>query len=476
MALGVVVVNAVVNATGVAVEAAGAGHDGHWNSKPAWKLPGWGEPVMVATILFLSCYLTRRRSASICSPRKELYQPLRSTSPGFVDSPDSEESTPAISRIQTPLPLPTTTSNGSHYLPTRRMLFWGLWRVNTPNTTRFRGTWLSRVLNKFPFLIEMLYWIVTYALYQTSRILSQRYFADGIWERAQANGEWILWVEHSPESPLYYFFPVTELSIQRWFMSGTWGLTLLNRCYALIHIPGTVGFIGWYYCAARSHEGFVIARRTLTLANWIAFAVFSMWPCMPPRLLPEKWGFVDTVRRDSAQSVWMGGKYVNSLSAMPSMHFAYSFIVGIVIVHWSGVLQNWALGSGGAEGHEKGLRVSVYDDEDGAMGLVEVGEDMDVDEAIRDRDRSCWKGVKMWLVALGAIAYPTLILTAIVATANHYWLDALAGAVVAAVAYSCNRMFLSFLPVEDWFMWACRAEKPAPTTGRSGKAIGVIAT
>ncbi|RPB26460.1 hypothetical protein L211DRAFT_772087, partial [Terfezia boudieri ATCC MYA-4762] len=401
-----------------------------WNSKPAWKLPAWGEPVMVVTILFLSCYLTHRRSASLfSSPQKELYQPLRSNSPNFIDSPYSEEPTPATSRIPTPLPLPTTASNASHYLSTRRMLFWGLWTVNTPNTTRFRGTWLSRVLNKFPFLIEMLYWIITYALYQTSRILSQKYFSGRIWEHAQANGEWILWVEHSPDSPLYYLFPVAERSVQQWFMSGTWGLTLLNRCYALIHIPGTVGFIGWYYYAARSHERFAIARRTLTLANWIAFSVFSMWPCMPPRLLPEKWGFVDTVRRDSAQSVWMGGKYVNSLAAMPSMHFAYSFIVGIVIVQWSGVMQSWRLGSGGEEGHEKR-----------------------------------WRG--MLLVALGGLAYPTLILTAIVATANHYWLDALAGAVVAAVAYSCNKLFLVFLPVEDWFMWICRAEKPVPTTGR----------
>ena len=292
--------------------------------------------------------------------------------------------------------------------------------MNTPDTTRFRGTWLSRVLTKFPFLIEMLYWIITYALYQISRMLSQKFFADGIWERAQANGEWILWAEHSPQSPLYYLFPVTEISVQRWFMTGDWGLTLLNRCYALIHIPGTVGFIGWYYYAARSHERFAAIRRTLTLANWIAFVVFSMWPCMPPRLLPEKWGFVDTVRRDSAQSVWMGGKYVNSLAAMPSMHFAYSFIVGIILVQWSGVMQSWRSGSEGEGGDEESWGMSVYDEEkDGVVGFVEVRDDTDVDDAVPKQSRSCWREVRMWLVALGGIAYPVLILTAIVATANH---------------------------------------------------------
>ena len=55
----------------------------------------------------------------------------------------------------------------------------------------------------------------------------------------------------------------------------------------------------------------------MTLCNWLAFFIFAFYPCMPPRLLPEEFGFVDTVRRDNAQSVWMRGKYVNSLAAMP---------------------------------------------------------------------------------------------------------------------------------------------------------------
>lgn len=45
---------------------------------------------------------------------------------------------------------------------------------------------------------------------------------------------------------------------------------------------------------------------------------------MPPRLLPEEYGFLDTVRHDNAESVWMKGEVVNSLAAMPSMHFGLS--------------------------------------------------------------------------------------------------------------------------------------------------------
>lgn len=42
---------------------------------------------------------------------------------------------------------------------------------------------------------------------------------------------------------------------------------------------------------------------------------------MPPRLLPKEYGFLDTVRHDNAESIFMRGDVVNSLAAMPSMHF-----------------------------------------------------------------------------------------------------------------------------------------------------------
>lgn len=53
---------------------------------------------------------------------------------------------------------------------------------------------------------------------------------------------------------------------------------------------------------------------------------------MPPRLLPEEYGFRDTVRHDNAESVWMKGEVVNSLAAMPSMHFGKSKSVHRVLV------------------------------------------------------------------------------------------------------------------------------------------------
>lgn len=66
---------------------------------------------------------------------------------------------------------------------------------------------------------------------------------------------------------------------------------------------------------------------------------------------------------------------------------------------------------------------------------------------------------------LVGFGYPALILTTIVATANHYWLDAFVATCFVLVAFSCNKIFFAFLPLEDWLLWFLRVEKPVPSTG-----------
>lgn len=162
----------------------------------------------------------------------------------------------------------------------------------------------------------------------------------------------------------------------------------------------------------------------MTLTNFLAFMTFIFYPCMPPRLLPAEYGFLDTVRHDDAQSVWMSGKYVNSLAAMPSMHFGYAFCIGSTLMYHSGLFRSRL---------EKGeVRKSV--------------------------------GWKVFYVLLG-LAYPVGILTTIVATANHYVLDAVVATCFVLCAFVCNKVFYVFLPLEDWFLWILRAEKPIPSTG-----------
>ena len=64
------------------------------------------------------------------------------------------------------------------------------------------------------------------------------------------------------------------------------------------------------------------------------------------------------------------------------------------------------------------------------------------------------------LCLLIGFAYPFIILVAIVATANHFILDAVAGAIVCGLAWTGNRVLLNLLIVEDWFLWCLRIHKP----------------
>lgn len=58
--------------------------------------------------------------------------------------------------------------------------------------------------------------------------------------------------------------------------------------------------------------------------------------------------------------------------------------------------------------------------------------------------------------------YPFIILVAIVATANHFILDAVVGALVCALAWWCNGILLNLLPLEDYLLCLVRIHKPEP--------------
>lgn len=60
--------------------------------------------------------------------------------------------------------------------------------------------------------------------------------------------------------------------------------------------------------------------------------------------------------------------------------------------------------------------------------------------------------------------YPLIILVAIVATANHFIVDAIAGALVCAFGWWSNEVLLNLLPVEDYFLWLVRIHEPEPAS------------
>lgn len=142
------------------------------------------------------------------------------------------------------------------------------------------------------------------------------------------------------EQKLGFFW---EVEIQKYFLQRPLLMTWINWIYSFIHIPGTIAFLVWLYyytitrnrvddgkpsgTAGGSPAGALLyqaRRRTLAVCNLLAFVVFTLWPCMPPRLLSDKnvegpigdlarsYGFVDTVHGvGGAGSVWTENRFCN---------------------------------------------------------------------------------------------------------------------------------------------------------------------
>src|SRR5262249_44632201 len=152
------------------------------------------------------------------------------------------------------------------------------------------------------------------------------------------------------------------------------GLTsLLGVAYLTLHLAVTAAVLLWLH--RRRPEGFPFVRTSLLLASGLALVGFLVYPTAPPRLAGV--GIVDTV---SGRHVDLNRGLVSSLynpyAALPSVHVGYALIV--------------------------------------AAGLLRQGR-------------------RLHVRAIGAL-YAPFVLLVIVATGNHFFLDAAAGALVAGFA------------------------------------------
>ena len=340
---------------------------------------------------------------------------------------------------QSPPPLSQPQNRGWQ---TRHIKILG-WRkaIQSPDTAVFSDRLLSRLLRRLPFLVECWYWALIYWVYQLGRAFTAVTIVEGTVHTARKNTLRLIHLEQG----LHIFW---EPAIQRFFLHYPTLMQWINRTYSFIHIPGTILFLIWlYYITITSNVDtyangpaiYQARRRTMAVCNLVAFTVFTIWPCMPPRLLSDplyygamakearSYGFVDTVHGATGESsVWTTNKFCNQHAAMPSLHFGYSLLIGLTIASMDRTRgQPWK-------------RLTLRE-----------------------------KMSSLTMKVLG-FAYPTLILVCIVATANHFILDAVAGAIVFGIAWRSERVLLNLLPLEDWFLWCLRMHKPVIRVADTG--------
>ena len=172
-----------------------------------------------------------------------------------------------------------------------------------------------------------------------------------------------------------------EPTVQSWFLHSQSIIEALNWFYARVHLISTAVVLVLLFIV--DPRTYLWLRRRLVALTVLALAVHVGYPLAPPRLVGAA-DMIDTLQRfgpaiyanDSTLS-----RMANPYAAMPSLHFGYAVLIA------------WAL-------------------------------------------------VRSPILPIGRWFYvhPFLMLVAIVATANHYWLDAMVCAVlIGVVDLGCRR-------------------------------------
>ncbi|KAK6856458.1 hypothetical protein PG995_006645 [Apiospora arundinis] len=425
---------------------------------------GLAEPVVVVSLLVGGTIVNRNTNYKLFAKRGEAPWKEKADDDEVRSSRTSSSDETGVDDDDLYSPLATDNLLEDGYItssaaaePVWRRREVGIWKfrgsVVSPNTRVFKDSFLSRLLIKFPFLCEVWYWALIYWVYQLGRAVSALTLVESTVDVARRHG---LQVVHL-EQQLGIFL---EPAIQKMFLPHTTLMPWINRLYSFIHIPATIFFLVclYYYCIVRNRVNerqdgkdvgqtagspagaplFQARRRTMAMCNLIAFFIFTLWPCMPPRLLSDPnaqgpdavegrtYGFVDTVHgADGDASYWTQNKFCNQYAAMPSLHFGYSLMIGLTV----GTMPL-------SPRHRLSRTLTISN--------------------MRFRLPS----TPRLLCLLFGFFYPFIILVAIVSTANHFILDAVAGAMVCAIAWHGNKFMLNLLPLEDYFLWCVRINKP----------------
>ena len=173
-----------------------------------------------------------------------------------------------------------------------------------------------------------------------------------------------------------------EVSIHEAILGSDALIDLANGTYFWGHMPLLIVLAVWLWRSER--DAWRLFRNALLISAAAGMVSYFLFPTAPPRLMPEL-GYVDTlaVRAAPAYQAQEVGVFVNPYAALPSLHVGWALLAGLAL----------------------------------------------------------WRISERRWVRLLAIAIPLSQCWAVVATANHWTLDAVAGIGVCAVAWMLAVLF-----------------------------------
>ncbi|QKW06677.1 phosphatase PAP2 family protein [Streptomyces sp. NA04227] len=134
-----------------------------------------------------------------------------------------------------------------------------------------------------------------------------------------------------------------EHPLNRLFRNEIWIGVPADFWYASLHYVVTPALLVWVF--RRRKEYYRWARTWLMSSTVIGLIGFTLMPTCPPRLLDKKYGFLDTMAQYSDYG-WWGGEasaprgmsgMTNQFAAMPSLHVGWALWCGVIL---------WYLGRG----------------------------------------------------------------------------------------------------------------------------------
>ena len=189
------------------------------------------------------------------------------------------------------------------------------------------------------------------------------------------------------ERTLGLFF---EPGLQAWARGEEWIVTAANWMYVNSHFVVTTTFLIWLYIA-RNHA-FYYVRNMFMIAMGLALVGYVAYPTAPPRYMPE-WCFTDTVAAFVGEAAEQSANVLyNPFAAVPSMHVAFALMIAIPAIRLV---------------RRRALKL--------AWGL-----------------------------------YPIVVTFVVMVTANHFWLDAALGALVAAISATAASYALARARPDAW--------------------------
>jgi hypothetical protein len=120
-----------------------------------------------------------------------------------------------------------------------------------------------------------------------------------------------------------------EARVQAWGRGSDALVSVVNWIYIWGHWPVIAVTLLWL--VVRHPARYVVTRNAMLLSGAIGMVVFALFPLAPPRLMHL--GLLDTVTEySSSYRVLQPPGFVNQYAAMPSLHMGWDLLIGMAIV------------------------------------------------------------------------------------------------------------------------------------------------